>query len=173
VIEVVTRQLQGTLDMQWPSDGLRLTATLPPTVYRFDPWPKAPTHNVATKVADVGLAGRRLLVVEDETLIAMELCQDLEALGWSILGPAATIEEAMRLIDGQPLPDAAVLDVNLGGKLVYPLAELLQAKGVPFVFCSGYQQLDDHENFRVWPLVRKPVNIALLDRELRQFRPAA
>ncbi len=173
VLEVVTRQLQGTLDMQWPPGGLRLTATLPPTVYRFDPWPKAATRDVATKVADVGVAGRRLLVVEDETLIAMELCQDLAALGWNIVGPAATIEEAMRLIDEQPLPDAAVLDVNLGGKLVYPLAELLQAKGVPFVFCSGYQQLDDHDNFRVWPLVRKPVNIALLDRELRQFRPAA
>jgi hypothetical protein len=65
------------------------------------------------------------------------------------------------------------LDVNLGGKRVYAVAELLESKGVPFVFCSGYEQLDDHERYRAWPRVRKPVNIRLLDSELRRFQLAA
>jgi hypothetical protein len=71
------------------------------------------------------------------------------------------------------LPDAAVLDVNLAGKPVYPLAEWLQANRVPFVFCSGYEQLEGHPTYESWPRVRKPVDIKALDGELRRIRQAA
>ncbi|UIY29338.1 response regulator [Neorhizobium galegae] len=99
----------------------------------------------------------------------MELCNELESRGWEIVGPAATTDEAMRLVGGSQLPDVAVLDVNLGGKPVYPFAEWLQTHGVPFLFCTGYEQLDDHHSFRSRTTIRKPVNMTLLEGELRRM----
>lgn len=171
VREVVTRQLQGSLDLRWPPEGLQLVATLPPSAYRIESSESSagPLKAKPNRTAPAG----RLLIVEDESLIAMELCKELRSLGWTIIGPAATIDEAMSLVADADMPDAAVLDVNLGGTLVYPLAEMLKARGVPFVLCTGYQQLDDHEHFRDWPLIRKPVSIPMLDLELRRCRATA
>lgn len=174
VREVSTRQLGGSLSIAWPASGMRLVATLPPSAYRSDmSAPSAPS--TAAPPPDLAPTGRRgrLLVVEDESLIAIAICQDLTSLGWDIIGPAATIEEARRMIDETSLPDAAVLDVNLAGKLVYPLAEWLRSQDVPFVFCSGYEQLENHPAFETWPRVRKPVNVEVLDDELRRVRDAA
>jgi len=173
VKEVATRQLGGSLDISWPTAGIRLVVTLPPSAYRpgLTP-PTAGGSEAQAVIAKVPRRGR-LLVVEDESLIALAVCQDLASLGWEIIGPAATIEEARRLMMEESLPDAAVLDVNLGGKLVYPLAEWLQSNRVPFVFCSGYEQLEDHPAYEAWPRVRKPVNIEALDGELRRARKAA
>lgn len=171
--EVVTRQLSGSLSIDWPADGMRLTATLPPAAYRAELAPVASSVKVVEALRQARLPGRgRLLVVEDEALIAMAIARDLSQLGWDIVGPAATVEEARRLLVGQ-LPDAAVLDVNLGGELVYPLAEWLRAQGVPFVFCSGYEHLETHSAYDHWPRVRKPVDIQLLDSELLRVRKAA
>jgi PAS domain S-box-containing protein len=173
VREVATRQLAGSIDISWPVEGVRLVATLPASVYRPDAHRSSPgVKEDEIKVQTIRATGR-LLVVEDEALIAMELCKDLGQLGWEIIGPASTIEEALGLINGGALPDAAVLDVNLCGQPVYPLAERLQTLGVPFVFCTGYQQLDDHRGFFSSPIVRKPVNIGMLDQELRRLGRAA
>jgi len=165
--EVATRQLSGQVDITWPMSGMCFVATLPSSVYRPDiaagaAAGKADPHNAGSR--------RRILVVEDEVLIAMELCTELESRGWEIVGPAATTDEAMRLIDGPSLPDVAVLDVNLAGQLVYPLAEWLRSHNVPFLFCTGYEQLDDHKRFSNWPTIRKPVNMTLLDGELNRIR---
>ncbi|TAJ72947.1 MAG: PAS domain S-box protein [Phenylobacterium sp.] len=173
VREVTTRQLGGSLDIEWPSSGLRLAATLPLKAYRPDHAAPAAVVDPASPGAVEGRGRGRLLVVEDESLIAMAVCQDLASLGWSIIGPAASVEEARRLLKGIALPDAAVLDVNLAGQSVYPLAEWLQSQQVPFVFCSGYEQLEDHPNYEAWPRVRKPVDIQALDGELRRAREAA
>ncbi|MCQ1854448.1 PAS domain S-box protein [Neorhizobium galegae] len=170
ITEVAARQLSGQIDIAWPVTGLSLVLTLPSTVYRVD--------NSARSVPDIGVAltaretgsGGRILVVEDETLVAMELCSELAARGWEIIGPAATADEAMRLVGGKLLPDVAVLDVNLGGKLVYPFAEWLQSRGVPFLFCTGYEQLDDNKRYNDWTTIRKPMNMTLLDGELHRIR---
>jgi len=174
VKQFTTRQLGGTLDIHWPTSGMQLIATLPSSTYRFD-HPPSPAEAASESVSeDVPTLRRgRLLVVEDETLIAMAVSRDLASLGWDIIGPAATVEEARQLMHRTPLPDAAVLDVNLAGKLVYPLAEWLQAKRVPFVFCSGYEQLEDYPAYERCPRVRKPVDIRLLDGELIRAREAA
>jgi PAS domain S-box-containing protein len=174
VKQVVTRQLEGALNISWPPGGMRLVASLPPAAYRLD-LPAALTPPSSVTIEEISAPPRRgrLLVVEDESLIAMAICQDLSSLGWDIVGPAASIDEARRLIEGTSLPDAAVLDVNLSGKLVYPLAEWLQSQSVPFVFCSGYEQLEDNPEYETWPRVRKPVDIHLLDGELRRVREAA
>ena len=82
-------------------------------------------------------SGRVVLVVEDEFLIAMDLELLLQRNGWRVLGPAATVAEALRLLAGER-PDVALLDVNLRGELVTPVAEALRARGVPFVLASAY-----------------------------------
>ena len=83
--------------------------------------------------------GRLVLVVEDEFLIALDLEQLLRRHGWRVLGPAATVDQALRLLRDGETPDVALLDVNLGGEPVTPVAEELRARGVPFVLASAYQ----------------------------------
>ena len=81
--------------------------------------------------------GRLVLVVEDEFLIAMDLELLLRRHGWRVLGPAATVAGALRLLRGGA-PDVALLDVNLRGEPVTPVAEALRARGVPFVLASAH-----------------------------------
>ena len=168
--ELVRRQLQGVAEQSWIPSGMTLILTLPPSAYR----PEGPAIEVAT--ADPGekappRAGR-LLVVEDEALIAMALARDLDAMGWEIVGPAGSLDEALSLLERDGLPDAAVLDINLAGKLVYPVADRLRAHRVPFVFCSGYEQLEANSPFESSPRLRKPVDVQLLDTTLRRVRAA-
>jgi CheY-like chemotaxis protein len=79
----------------------------------------------------------RVLVVEDEFFLAMELEEILLAQGWQVLGPVSTVKEALDLLDHQ-LPDVAVLDVNLRGVMVTPVAEALARQGIPFVLSTAY-----------------------------------
>lgn len=84
------------------------------------------------------LGGRRILVVEDESLVAMLIETILEDLGGETVGPLASVEEALAFLGDGPALDAALLDVNLAGRQVFPVAEALAASGVPFVFSTGY-----------------------------------
>jgi len=90
-------------------------------------------HNASTD-----LAGLRLLLVEDEYLIAKFLAEIVEELGAEVLGPVASVEDALELIAHCPEIDAAILDVNLRGETVYPVADVLIDRRVPLVFTSGY-----------------------------------
>jgi DNA-binding response OmpR family regulator len=84
-----------------------------------------------------------VLLVEDEFLIALDLEWLLERHGWLVLGPAASVAAALRLLErGEEPPDAALLDVNLRGELVTPVAERLRALGIPFVLASAYERVD-------------------------------
>jgi CheY-like chemotaxis protein len=85
------------------------------------------------------LRGRTLLLVEDEYIVAADLAIRLEDLGAVIVGPAGSVEEALELVQSQSgRLDGAVLDVNLAGHRVYPVADALIAKAVPFVLTTGY-----------------------------------
>ena len=90
-------------------------------------------------MASSPLRDRRILVVEDEYLIAMSLQDALETAGSIVVGPAPSVDKALQTIDSESHIDAAVLDVNLGGALAYPVADLLVARNIPFVFTSGYE----------------------------------
>ncbi len=173
VSEVATRQLGGAIEIAWPTSGLQLVVTLPSSVCRLESTPRRVAPIEAAHKPQPSVLGARVLVVEDESLLAMELAAALGGLGWEVVGPAATVEEAVRLIGETPLLDAAVLDVNLGGHLAYPIAERLRLRGVPFVFCTGYEQLDEQDRFRDCPIIRKPVNMRMLADELHGLRPAA
>ena len=101
-------------------------------------------------------AGRRVLVVEDESLVAMLLETILEDMGCVPVGPAATVEEGLQMAsEGDPV-DAALLDVNVAGKQVFPIAEALKARGVPFIFSTGYGEGGLPDEWRGQPTLQKP-----------------
>jgi DNA-binding response OmpR family regulator len=116
-----------------------------------------------------GLAGRRILVVEDEFLIALDLEDALGELGCEIVGPAATVSDAMRLVEAKP-PDAAVLDVRLVDGSTAPIALELRRRGVPFLVLTGYerQQVGDPV-LRDSPMLAKPLQRGALRGMLRQL----
>jgi CheY-like chemotaxis protein len=83
------------------------------------------------------LAGRRVLIVEDEALVAMLVEDALLDAGAEVIGPVATVTEALALLDSA-VPDAAVLDLNLAGETSTPVADVLAQRGIPFVVATGY-----------------------------------
>jgi CheY-like chemotaxis protein len=91
-------------------------------------------------MADARLEGRNVLVVEDDFIVAMDICIRLEDTGARILGPVALVNNAMTIIDTGQRIDAAVLDVNLKGENSFPVADALADRKVPFVFTTGYDQ---------------------------------
>jgi CheY-like chemotaxis protein len=97
---------------------------------------------------------KRILVVEDEPLVAMLLEDMMSDLGFEVVGPALRFERAVELVESEAL-DAAILDVNLGDRRSYPVAEMLVARGVPFVFATGYGSAGTEWEPRV-PILRKP-----------------
>lgn len=107
------------------------------------------------------VAGLRVLVVEDEALIAMALEDILSDLGCAVVGPASTVDKALALVDGDI--DGALLDVNVRGTLVYPVADRLIARGVPVVLCSGYAQTSAIPvAYAALPQIAKPYNPAMV-----------
>jgi len=117
------------------------------------------------------LKGRRLLVVEDEYLIAADLTASLESLGVEVIGPAASVEEALSFIEnnGGRL-DGAVLDINLRNERVYPVADALTALGVPFVFTTGYDAVAVPAAYARAPRCEKPIDETQLVRWLSNTR---
>jgi CheY-like chemotaxis protein len=102
------------------------------------------------------LAGRRILVVEDESLVAMLLETILEDMGCTPVGPAATVDDGLALAGGGDPLDAALLDVNVAGRQVFPVADALAAAGVPFVFSTGYGEGGLPDRWRGHPTIQKP-----------------
>lgn len=108
------------------------------------------------------LSGRRVLVVEDESLVAMLLETILEDMGCIPVGPASTVEEGLATAAGAEPLDAALLDVNVAGRQVFPIAEALKDRGVPFVFSTGYGEGGLPDEWRGHPTVQKPFTEAAI-----------
>jgi DNA-binding LytR/AlgR family response regulator len=108
------------------------------------------------------LSHRRIMIVEDEFLIAAQLTDDLGDLGAETLGPFYSLKSALDSLTYAPKAHAAVLDINLGGQMVFPLAEKLVATGVPIVFASGYSDLAIPQGFSAVPRFSKPVDVSKL-----------
>ncbi|WP_158283956.1 response regulator [Azospirillum sp. TSO22-1] len=111
------------------------------------------------------LAGRRILVVEDEALVAMMIADTLADQGCEVVGPVATTRDALRLLDATPV-DGATLDINLTHEEVLPVAEALDARRIRFVLVTGYDQENVLRRYRRWPMVQKPFTEASLVRGL-------
>jgi CheY-like chemotaxis protein len=105
---------------------------------------------------DQPFAGRRLLIVEDELLIALELQHIVEQLGGTVVGPAGSVEEALQLLS-ETTPDAALLDANLREHRVTPVAQACRDRSIPFALVTGYGRLElDEPLLQSAPRAHKP-----------------
>lgn len=104
------------------------------------------------------LAGRRILVVEDEYMVATEVVGELEARGAHVVGPVPTVARALGLVEADGALDGAVLDVNLHDEMAFPVADALTARGVRFVLSTGYDRSVIPARFASVPLCEKPVD---------------
>jgi CheY-like chemotaxis protein len=98
-------------------------------------------------MASSTLLGRRILVVEDEYLIAVLLRDHLLAVRSTVIGPVPSVSEALRLVASHSTIDIAILDVNLGGVMAYPVADVLTTRNIPFVFASRYEERDLRDRY--------------------------
>jgi len=112
------------------------------------------------------LSGRRVLVVEDEYFLADDIVQTLKNLGARIVGPVGELEEATNLVKDDMAIDAAVIDVNLRNELAFPLARILRARKVPFLFTTGYDCGSIEQEFQDVQLWEKPLDPAAMARDL-------
>lgn len=119
------------------------------------------------------LTGRRVLIVEDESLVAMLLETILEDMGCEPVGPAANVDDGLGLAQGDGVLDAALLDVNVAGRQVFPIAEALRRRGVPFVFSTGYGEGGLPEEWRGLPTLQKPFTEAAVRAALMKAMGAA
>ena len=111
------------------------------------------------------LIGRRILLVEDELLISCLLEDMLEDLGCTLVGPASRVDQALRLVAGEAI-DAVILDVSLDQQLSYPVADALVARGIPFVFSTGYDRDRLRDGYRSFAMLQKPFHPSELAKVL-------
>jgi CheY-like chemotaxis protein len=117
-------------------------------------------------VADA-LAGLRLLVVEDEAMIALMIEDMLGAFGCVVVDVAGTLARGLAIVCNENVAiDGAILDINLGGEQVYPVAERLRLRGVPFIFCTGYGRAGLAPRFAQVPTLAKPYQAEDLEQML-------
>jgi PAS domain S-box-containing protein len=135
----VESQLDGTVALDWRRDGLRCTISVPHEWRELAGDPDAASPRPAPHPRGPVQVGprKRVLLVEDEVLIAMGMVQTLGDLDFEVVGPFATVPDALAAIEREHV-DAGILDINLGKEMVYPVAGALRARGVPFVFTTGY-----------------------------------
>ncbi|MBD0275817.1 MAG: PAS domain-containing protein, partial [Acetobacteraceae bacterium] len=179
LIEATVRgQLGGAVRQRWEPGGLRFEMRLDGN--RLLPWagtasPGSAVTGEAAAPARGELAQRRIPLVEDELLVAMDVENTLRDLGCEVAGPAAALDEALRLAQAEAgRIDAAVLDVNLAGRPSFPVADLLVRRGVPVVFTTGYGDLPDgRATGGTSVLLRKPLGRGELEAALSRVLPAA
>jgi CheY-like chemotaxis protein len=113
------------------------------------------------------LTGLRLLVVEDEAIVAMLIEDQLANLGCVVVGLAGSVFKSLAMLnENAAILDGAMLDVNLGGEKVYPVAEELTKRRIPFLFSTGYGRAGIQENFSQIPILTKPYSMSALEEIL-------
>lgn len=109
-------------------------------------------------MASTALSGRSILLLEDELIVSLDLEMTLEGSGATVLGPFDKLEDGMNFLENAPGIDAAILDVDLNGKEVFPIAEILQDRGIPFLFHTGHGSREElSRRFDGAPVFIKPV----------------
>jgi len=103
------------------------------------------------------ITGLRILIAEDEYLIADDLKRDLLKVGVSVIGPFGDLGSVCQAIRSEVVIDAALLDVNLAGQMVFPAAQLLMTRGVPFVLATGYDAWIIPEGYAHLRRLEKPI----------------
>ena len=114
------------------------------------------------------LQGRSSLVVEDDYVTAFDLAAELESAGAEVIGPVADVESALDVLASGPAPDGAILDINLGGEPVFPVADTLRQSSIPIVFATGYEQEAIPAPYAGLPCFEKPVDMRRVAQALAE-----
>lgn len=183
--QIIEEQLGGRLQLSWQPEGLALETRFPANIvdyYRSDR-DKPAIDSSAPSTGTAGAPGAvaegkpgTLLIVEDEPILAMQLSRALASFGWTVIGVAGSVETAGEMLATLQRPDAAILDVDLGGNPVFPFARALRHAGVPFMFCTAFEDMAHNREFADCIVVQKPATVlqivAALRKTVEQARPA-
>jgi two-component sensor histidine kinase/CheY-like chemotaxis protein len=163
----IERQLAGEAAFHWRPEGLYCSLCVPrgdsiePLTHRAGAhWTIGEERPALPLQLETG---NRVLLVEDEILVAMMMKDILTELGFSVIGPFSRLAEAMVAAVHDDI-DAGIIDVNLGGEFVYPVADVLAARKIPFVFITGYGVESIDSRFDYVPIVKKPVQRQVLQK---------
>jgi two-component sensor histidine kinase len=166
IVASIEQQLGGRAMFDWNTNGLRCAMSIP----RSELMKTRAVHCVRPAndgiAAVVGLKRKdqpRVLLVEDEALVAMMIQETLAEFGFQIVGPISTAADALASARDNHF-DAAVLDINLGDGLVYAVAEILEKRNIPFVFVTGYDADSVDSRFGSIPILQKPIEREMLQR---------
>ena len=168
IVASVEGQLGGEAAFTWHERGLHCVLTIPRGEKIEPPMRTQDTANGDDKTHAVAtdrlvINGKRVMVVEDEALVAMVESDALTELGYEVAGPFSRLAEAHAAVESGNIA-AAILDINLAGTLVYPVAEALTARGIPFVFVTGYGTESVDARFAQVPVLQKPIEREQLQR---------
>jgi len=156
LISISMRHLQGDAEFDWAEGGLKCRLTLPLANELEKSGERAAGGHVTGESAPSN--GRlTALLVEDEPLVAMMLTDVLSDFDFTVLGPFASVDKAIAAVDGVSL-HVALLDINLRGEMVYPVATRLRELGVPFIFMTGYAPEGISKEYNDVPILKKPVD---------------
>ena len=164
----IEQQLNGKITFDWRPDGLAFAMSISIDGASADP--KEPSRKRQAGLANgngskAAVKNGRVLLVEDEALVGMMMTDFLRDIGFHVIGPFGRVSEAIDAISGEQL-QAAILDINLRGELIYELADELTGRGIPIVFVTGYGADAVDRRFADFPVLQKPVDSAALRRVL-------
>jgi len=166
VVASIEGQLGGRATFDWRPEGLRCALSVPHRMELLEhagSRPRSADKESIAAEANFAVYGNRVMVVEDEALVAMAVTESLTDLGCDVVGPFSRCAEAMAAVTDNDI-HAAVLDINLGSEMVYPLADMLATHGVPFVFVTGYGAESVAPRFAGVPVLQKPIERQMLQR---------
>jgi two-component sensor histidine kinase len=177
----VEQQLGGKAGFDWRPEGLKVELTIPLDQIRVAPLTRASESSLAgeampavgmpgagiaadgvhSTLALMAAPGTQILLVEDEALIGTMFKDFLTELGYQPVGPIADLGEALAAAERAEIR-GAILDVNLGKDRTYPVADILAARSIPFIFVTGYNPADVDRRFAAIPILEKPIDPATL-----------
>jgi PAS domain S-box-containing protein len=158
----IENQLGGKAAFDWAAQGMQCMLSIPLRDAAGAREPKKAANGAGNGTKPTGpAAGRRVLLVEDEALVAMMIQECLTECGHSVVGPISRASDALQAARESDY-DAAILDINLGDGMAYPVADIVAARGLPFVFVTGYETID--ERFSHVPILQKPIERQMLER---------
>jgi CheY-like chemotaxis protein len=126
-------------------------------------------RGVSIRTMDMNKA--RLLLIEDEALILLNVKSMLAELGWEVAGTAAKIEPALKLAETGAF-EAALIDINLDGTMTYPVADILRKRDIPFAFTTGYGRTAVDDAYAQVPILHKPFSHDQLKAIVRRLLPS-
>ena len=174
ILASIERQLRGHVAFDWRREGLRCVLSVPlcNTMETVELPASRGGFESAAAGAGIALAGASVMLVEDEAIVALAVNDSLTDLGFSVIGPFSRVSDACRALQDNKV-DAAILDINLDGELVYSLAELLTARKIPFVFATGYGAESIETRFEHIPVLQKPIEKDMLTRVFMRPAPSS